>query len=91
MSGAFTRFLGDSPWRVIIKLIVISLLVGMVMNFFGWSPIGVVYWLRDLALDLWYMGFVTVDRFLGYLLLGAAVVIPVFLILRLLSYRRQPR
>ena len=33
-----TRFLGDSPLRVLLKLIIISFLVGLVMSAFGWSP-----------------------------------------------------
>jgi hypothetical protein len=37
---------------------------------------------------MWHMGFATIDRFLGYLLLGAAIVIPAFILLRLFSYRR---
>lgn len=87
MSG-MTRFLGDSPLRVLIKLIVISFLVGIVMNAFGWSPYDVIYGIRDFFLDIWNMGFRAVDRFLGYFLLGAAVVIPAFIILRLLSLRK---
>lgn len=88
MSGAVTRFLGDSPWRVILKLAVVSFLVGMVMNAFGLSPFDIFYGIRNVILDLWHMGFAAIDRFLGYLLLGAAIVVPAFLILRLLSYRR---
>ena len=42
----------------------------------------------DTAVRIWNMGFATIDRFIGYLALGAAIVIPVFLILRLLSYRK---
>lgn len=87
MSG-LTRFLGDSPVRVLLKLIVISFLVGIVMSAFGWSPFDVLYGVRDFFVDLWRMGFRAVDRFLGYFLLGAAIVVPAFLILRLLSYRR---
>jgi hypothetical protein len=34
------------------------------------------------------MGFAAIDRFVGYFLLGAAIVVPAFLILRLFSYRR---
>jgi hypothetical protein len=34
------------------------------------------------------MGFRAVDRFAAYLILGAAIVVPVFLVLRLLNYRR---
>lgn len=88
MSGALTRFLGDSPMRVALKLIVVSFLVGLVMSAFGWSATDILYAIRNLLLDLWYTGFDTLDSFLGHLLVGAAVVVPVFLVLRLLSYRR---
>ncbi|MFI0844264.1 DUF6460 domain-containing protein [Mesorhizobium sp. IMUNJ 23232] len=87
MSG-LTRFLGDSPLRVFLKLLVVSFLVGVVMSAFGWSPFDVLQWIEDTLLRIWNMGFATVDRFVGYLALGAAIVIPAFIILRLLSYRR---
>ena len=83
-----SRFLGDSPLRVLLKLLVVSFLVGLVMSAFGWSPFDIFRQIQYFFIDLWNMGFTTVDRFLGYLLLGAAVVIPAFLILRLFSYRK---
>ena len=86
--SAITRFLGDSPLRVVLKLIVVSFLVGLVMSAFGWTPWGIVLRIRQLLTDLWNMGFHALDRFFGYFLLGAAVVIPVFIVLRVLSYRR---
>lgn len=86
--SALTRFLGDSPLRVLLKLIVVSFLVGIVMSAFGWSPFDVLYGIRDFFLDLWHMGFAAIDRFLGYFLLGAAIVIPAFVVLRIFSYRR---
>ena len=87
MSG-LTSFLGDTPLRVFLKLLVVSFLVGVVMSAFGWSPFDVLQWIEDTVLRIWNMGFATVDRFVGYLALGAAIVIPAFIILRLLSYRR---
>ncbi len=87
MSG-ISRFLGDSPLRVFLKLLVVSFLVGIVMSAFGWSPLDIVDTIRDAVLRIWNMGFATVDRFIGYLALGAAIVVPAFIILRLLSYRR---
>ncbi|MEJ6782010.1 MULTISPECIES: DUF6460 domain-containing protein [Phyllobacteriaceae] len=87
MNG-LARFLGDTPLRVLIKLLVISFLVGIVMNAFGWSPWDVLYGIRDFFLDIWRMGFRAIDRFLGYILLGAAIVIPAFVVLRLFSYRK---
>jgi hypothetical protein len=88
MSGGVTRFLGDSPFRVLIKLIVVSLLVGMVLAFLDWSPWDVFYWFADTMRAIWDFTFSTFDRFTSYLLLGAAIVVPVFFLLRLLSYRR---
>ena len=87
MSG-ISRFLGDSPLRVFLKLLVVSFLVGIVMSAFGWYPLDIVDAILDTVLRIWNMGFATVDRFVGYLLLGAAIVVPAFIILRLLSYRR---
>ncbi|QDZ00693.1 hypothetical protein FQ775_10030 [Nitratireductor mangrovi] len=88
MSGSITRFLGDSPLRVVVKLAVVSFLVGIVMNAFGWSPLDVWYALREMVLDIWNMGFAALGRFGEYLALGAAVVIPAFIVLRILSLRR---
>ncbi|WP_163265080.1 DUF6460 domain-containing protein [Chelativorans alearense] len=86
--SALTRFLGDSPLRVIVKLLVISLIVGFVMSAFHWSPLDIFYALRDMVLRIWDMGFAALGNFLGYILLGAMIVVPAFLILRLLSFRR---
>jgi hypothetical protein len=86
--SAVTRFLGDSPLRVLLKLIVVSFLVGIVMSAFGWSPFDILNGIRKFFLEIWNMGFAAIDRFLGYFLLGAAVVVPAFIVLRLFSYRR---
>jgi hypothetical protein len=86
--SALTRFLGDTPLRILLKLIVVSFIVGLVMSAFGWSPMDVIYGVRNFFLDIWHLGFHALDRFAGYILLGAAIVIPVFLVVRLIGYRR---
>lgn len=86
--SAIARFLGDSPLRVLVKLIIVSFLVGLVMSAFGWSPFDVFRQIQNFVLDIWNLGFRAIDRFVGYLLLGAAIVIPAFIILRILSYRK---
>lgn len=83
-----TRFLGDTPLRIVLKLVVVSFLVGIVMSAFGWSPWDVLEGVRDFFVGIWNMGFDALYRFWSYFLLGAAVVVPAFFILRLLSYRR---
>lgn len=86
--SALTRFLGDTPFRVILKLLVVSFLVGIVMTTFGWTPYDVFYGIRKFFVDLWNLGFHAIDRFLGYILLGAAIVVPAFILLRIASYRK---
>ena len=34
------------------------------------------------------LGFHAIDRFLGYILLGAAIVVPAFILLRIANYRK---
>ncbi|ASY67622.1 MULTISPECIES: DUF6460 domain-containing protein [Sinorhizobium/Ensifer group] len=88
MSDGVNKFLGDSPLRVLVKLVVVSILVGFVMTVFDWRPMDLLDGIRDFVVDLWRTGFAALGRVGDYLLLGAAVVIPAFIILRLLSYRR---
>lgn len=88
MSDQVNRFLGDSIGRTLVKLLVVSLIVGFVMTIFGWAPLDLIYGIRHFVLDLWYRGFAALGRIGDYLLLGATVVIPVFIVLRLFSYRR---
>jgi len=86
---AFERFFGDTPLRVVVKLLILSLLVGVVMSAFGWTVWDIWFGLRDFVLHIWNMGFAALGRFGDYILVGAAVVIPVFVVLRILSWRRH--
>ncbi|WP_309083448.1 DUF6460 domain-containing protein [Chelativorans sp.] len=86
--SALTRFLGDSPLRVLIKFLIVSLIVGFLMSVFDWTPWDVFDALRGTILRIWDMGFAAIGDFLGYIVLGAVIVIPAFLILRLVSLRR---
>jgi hypothetical protein len=82
------KFLGDSIARTIIKLIVVCLIVGFVLAFFGFTPDNILDTIRYYMLDLWYNGFRALGRVGDYLLLGAIIVVPIFLVLRLVNYRR---
>lgn len=89
MSERMNRFLGDTPLRVLLKLLVLSLIAGVIMSAFHWTPYDVLYAIRDFFVRLWNMGFEAIHRFASYILLGAAIVVPVFLILRIFNYRRR--
>ena len=87
--STINRVLGDTPLRVALKLLVLSFLVGIVMSAFGWTPWDVLYGIREFFLRIWDLGFDALARFGDYILLGAAIVIPAFILLRILNYRRS--
>jgi hypothetical protein len=88
MSNGVNGFLGDTPIRVIIKLLILSVAVGFLMSIFGLYPQDILFAVRNFVLDLWNTGFKTLGRLGDYLLLGAVIDIHVFIVIRLLSYRR---
>lgn len=89
--GPFYRFFGGPPLWVIFKLLILSLVVGVVLNFLGIDPIEIWYAAEDLFFGIWNMGFDALDNVIGYVIVGAIIVIPIWLILRLFSIgsRRQ--
>lgn len=89
MANPVERFLGDSIGSTIIKLLVVSFLVGIVMAAFDWSPFDIFLTIRDFFIRVWQQGFAALGRFGEYLALGAAVVVPLFIVLRILSYRKH--
>jgi len=89
MTRFFEHLLGDRPLRLIIKLLVISLLVGMLLNRLGWTPLDVVVRLWGSVVRLWQMGFAAFDSLFDILLVGAAVVVPVFIMMRVLSWSKK--
>lgn len=80
--------LGDTPGRVIIKLLVFSILVGIVMTMLGWTPMDVVMKIIHFFISLWSMGFAAFEKFFNVIVVGAAIVVPVFIIMRILNLIR---
>ena len=88
MAGKIDRFMGGSPLSVLFKLILLSILIGVVLSALGLDPWNIVDSVRRLIRTIWDMGFDAVRWLWQYFLLGAVLVIPIWLILRLL---RTPR
>lgn len=89
MAKSVNRFLGGSPLRVVFKLVVASFIVGFLMSFFGWHPRDIYGAIANLFSQLWNRGFQALADSAEYLLLGAAIVVPLFLVIRLLSFRSR--
>jgi len=89
MNARLIRFLGDTPARTLIKLVILSFVTGVMMNAFDWSPRDIVDATVDLTLHLWETGFAALSRLAHYLALGAVVIIPAFLLIRVLAIGRS--
>ena len=48
-NDALTRFIGGSPARVLVRLVLMSLLVGLVLSALNIHPLEIVDWFRELA------------------------------------------
>jgi hypothetical protein len=78
------RFFGGPPLSVIFRLILLSILIGVILQVLGLDPWNIIDSLRMLVLRVWDMGFDAVRWVWRYLLLGAVVVVPIWLIVRLM-------
>jgi hypothetical protein len=77
------RWLGGSPASVLVRLILLSVLVGVILSALGLDPLNIWRSLQRLATAIWDMGFDAVWWLFRYFLLGAVIVIPIWLIVRL--------
>jgi hypothetical protein len=85
MSERLTRFLGDTPLRVFVRLLVFSFIVGLVLSALNIHPYNVYFWFERVIRRIYDMGFAFVFDALEYLVLGALIVVPIFLLARLLK------
>ena len=86
--GYLDRFFGGPPLSVIFRLALLSILIGVILRVLGLDPLNIIDSLRRLVLNVWDMGFDAVRWLWQYLLLGAAVVVPIWLVMRLLGVAR---
>jgi hypothetical protein len=75
-------FFGGNPALVLIRLAILSLIVGIVLAALGFSPFDILDSLRRLAARIYDMGFAAIEKSLRYFLLGAVIVFPVWLVMR---------
>jgi Na+/H+-dicarboxylate symporter len=83
-----TRIFGGSPLGVIVRLILVSILVGVVLSALGLDPFDIVQSIERLIRSIWNMGFDAVRWVWRYFLLGAVLVIPIWIITRFVNAPR---
>ncbi len=87
-TDGLTRFLGGSPLAVLVRLVLLSVLVGVVLSAIGFDPWNILHSIQTLFRRLWDLGFDAVNWLWRYFLLGAVIVIPVWLLSRMFGTPR---
>jgi hypothetical protein len=82
------RWAGGSPLGVLVRLILVSILVGVILSALGLDPFDIVHSIRRLIRTLWDLGFDAFHWLWRYFLLGAVIVIPVWILMRLFNAPR---
>jgi hypothetical protein len=82
------RFFGGPPLAVIGRLILLSILVGVILAAIGLDPWNIIDSVRHLITHIWTMGFDAVRWIWRYFLLGAVIVVPIWLLVRLAKVPR---
>ena len=77
------RFFGGPPAAVIIRLVLLSILVGVILSAIGLDPRDIWRSVERLVRSVWDMGWDAVVWVWRYFLLGAVIVVPIWLLVRL--------
>jgi uncharacterized oligopeptide transporter (OPT) family protein len=83
-------FLGGSPVGVLVRLLVLSLVVGVILHALGITPQNIFQRIDELLRNIYNLGFGVFQSIVEYLVLGAMVVVPIWLIARLVKTARSP-
>ena len=85
------QFFGDSVAGTLIRLVLLSVVVGIVFSALGITPFNLIERLQHLVRNVMNMGFDAFNWALKYFLLGAVIVFPVWFVVRVLRSRRDPK
>ena len=77
------RLFGGPPLSVAIRIILLSILVGVILSAIGLDPRDVWRSVERLVQSVWDMGWDAFVWLWRYFLLGAVIVVPIWLIVRL--------
>jgi hypothetical protein len=86
-NGVVNRFFGGPPLSVALRVVLLSVLVGVILSALGLDPRDIWHSVIDLILRIWNMGWDAVVWLWRYFLLGAVIVVPIWLLMRLTKTR----
>ncbi len=84
------RFFGGHPTSVLARLVLLSILVGVILSALGFDPFNIVYSIERMVRAIYQMGWDLVNWVWRYFLLGAVIVVPIWFLSRLFKGRNRP-
>jgi hypothetical protein len=88
-NDSVSRFLGGPPLAVVGKLILLSILVGVVLAALGLDPWNIIESIERIFRWIWNFGLDAIKDLWRYFLLGAVLVVPIWLVVRLAKAPRE--
>lgn len=85
--NALQRFAGGPPLAVALRLLFVSLVVGALLVWLDIRPYEVFRAIQHMFRSIWMMGWDAVREIAQYVLAGAAIVLPIWLVIRLMNMR----
>jgi hypothetical protein len=82
-NNVVSRFLGGPPLAVLARLVLLSIVVGVILSAVGLDPWNILQSIERLIRNVWDMGFDAIKWLWRYFLLGAVLVVPIWLLVRL--------
>ena len=83
-----TKIFGGTPLAVVGRLVLLSILVGVILSALGLDPFDIIHSIERLIRSIWNMGFDAFRWLWRYFLLGAVIVIPIWILMRLFNAPR---
>lgn len=84
-NNAIENFLGGSPLAVAIRLLFISMIVGALLMWMDIQPMDILRGIRAFFNRIYELGFDAIGKLAGYVVAGAAIVVPAWFVLRVLN------
>lgn len=88
-SGGISGFFGGSPGVVLVKLILLSVVIGVIMAALGLDAFAILRSLERMVVGLFDNFWDAGRTVLRWFLLGAVIVFPVWLVLRIMSMGKR--
>ncbi|WP_068080594.1 DUF6460 domain-containing protein [Polycladidibacter stylochi] len=83
------RFLGESPVSAIVRLLLLSFVVGIILSSLDLTPFDLLENAVEFVQRIYNLGFDAIRWAGEYLLAGALVVIPIWLIMRFTEMKKK--